>query len=273
MLSPTTDYKYFYQEQERQDELGLNWDSFKYRNYDYATGRFMSVDPLAEKYAYNATYAFQENKMGLGRELEGLELEVRDENTGVVSSGPVDLNSNPNLTEVETNDEGWSEDLPAVTITTSNNTHIENLTNDTNVEENSSAGEILASGSILALEVSQADGPEPGPADVGGVLIELGTILYAGKVLIDEVFSKQIPTQPVISPAMPYYVPDATTNQYNPPNKAVDNFAHKKKKQSTGKSGLDRHDAQYTHGGKKRFKNPNQRKDAERRRNKGKRIN
>ncbi len=68
-------FKYYYQEQERQDELGLNWDSFKYRNYDYAIGRFMSVDPLAEKYAYNSTYAFQENKMGLGRELEGLELD------------------------------------------------------------------------------------------------------------------------------------------------------------------------------------------------------
>ena len=34
----------------------------------------MSIDPLAEKYAYNSTYAFQENKMGMGRELEGLEL-------------------------------------------------------------------------------------------------------------------------------------------------------------------------------------------------------
>jgi hypothetical protein len=34
----------------------------------------MCIDPLAEKYAYNSTYAFQENKMGLGRELEGLEL-------------------------------------------------------------------------------------------------------------------------------------------------------------------------------------------------------
>ena len=67
-------YKYKYQGQERQDELGLNWDSFKWRNYDYAIGRFMSIDPLAEKYAYNSTYAFQENKMGMGRELEGLEL-------------------------------------------------------------------------------------------------------------------------------------------------------------------------------------------------------
>ncbi|QYJ68822.1 DUF6443 domain-containing protein [Flavobacterium litorale] len=66
--------KYMYQGQERQDELGLNWDSFKWRNYDYAIGRFMCVDPLAEKYVYNSTYAFQENKLGLGVELEGLEM-------------------------------------------------------------------------------------------------------------------------------------------------------------------------------------------------------
>ncbi len=75
MLPDEMKFKYYYQEQERQDELRLNWDSFKYRNYDYAIGRFMSIDPLAEKYPYNATYAFQENKMGLGRELEGLELQ------------------------------------------------------------------------------------------------------------------------------------------------------------------------------------------------------
>lgn len=67
-------YKYKYQGQERQDELWLNWDSFKWRNYDYAIGRFMSIDPLAMDYTYNSPYAFQENKMGLGRELEGLEL-------------------------------------------------------------------------------------------------------------------------------------------------------------------------------------------------------
>lgn len=66
--------KYKYQGQERQDELGLNWDSFKWRNYDPAIGRFMSIDPLSQKYPYNSTYAFQENKMGMGRELEGLEL-------------------------------------------------------------------------------------------------------------------------------------------------------------------------------------------------------
>jgi len=74
-MPPTQEkYKYEYQGQEHQTELGLNWSSFKYRNYDYAIGRFLSVDPLAGKYPHNSTYAFQENKMGLGRELEGLEL-------------------------------------------------------------------------------------------------------------------------------------------------------------------------------------------------------
>jgi RHS repeat-associated protein len=64
---------YKYQGQERQDELGLNWDSFKYRNYDYAIGRFMSIDPLSEKYSYQSHYNFSENRVIDARELEGLE--------------------------------------------------------------------------------------------------------------------------------------------------------------------------------------------------------
>ena len=75
-------YKYKYQGQERQDELGLNWDSFKWRNYDYALGRFMSVDPLAEDYSYQSPYNFSENRVVDGRELEGLEFKsvVKKEN-------------------------------------------------------------------------------------------------------------------------------------------------------------------------------------------------
>jgi len=74
-IKPTTDraYKYKYQGQERQEELNLNWDSFKYRNYDYAIGRFMSIDPLAEDYVYNGVYNFAENRVVDGNELEGLE--------------------------------------------------------------------------------------------------------------------------------------------------------------------------------------------------------
>ena len=80
-------YKYKFQGQERQEDLDLGWDSFKYRNYDYAIGRFFNVDPLAAKYPYNSTYAFQENKLGLGRELEGLELAYL--NSTYISQGNV----------------------------------------------------------------------------------------------------------------------------------------------------------------------------------------
>ena len=63
-----------YQKQEFTEDLGLNTHEWKYRVSDPAIGRFWQVDPLAEDYVYNSTYAFQENKMGMGIELEGLEL-------------------------------------------------------------------------------------------------------------------------------------------------------------------------------------------------------
>ncbi|WP_395054670.1 DUF6443 domain-containing protein [Flavobacterium sp.] len=66
---------YKYQGQERQEELGLNWDSFKWRNYDPSLGRFMSVDPLSEKYSKWTPYAFAGNQVIHSRELEGLEPE------------------------------------------------------------------------------------------------------------------------------------------------------------------------------------------------------
>lgn len=68
-------YQYKFQEQERQDELGLNWDSFKYRNYDFAIGRFMNVDPLTERYHHWSPYVFGGNQVVHSRELEGLEPE------------------------------------------------------------------------------------------------------------------------------------------------------------------------------------------------------
>lgn len=67
-------YNYKLQEQELQE---TGFYSFKWRNYMSDVGRFFNIDPLATKYPYNTPYAFQENKMGLGRELEGLEL-VKD---------------------------------------------------------------------------------------------------------------------------------------------------------------------------------------------------
>jgi len=65
-----------YQGQEFTEDLGLNTHEWKYRVSDPATGRFWQVDPLAEDYTYNSPYAFQENKMGMGVELEGLEFQL-----------------------------------------------------------------------------------------------------------------------------------------------------------------------------------------------------
>jgi hypothetical protein len=42
--------------------------------YDPRIGRFFAVDPLAPDYPWNSPYSFQENKLGLGTELEGREL-------------------------------------------------------------------------------------------------------------------------------------------------------------------------------------------------------
>lgn len=56
------------------DDFGFNLLSYKFRFHDPALGRFISIDPLSEQFAYNSTFAFAENKLGLGIEYEGLEL-------------------------------------------------------------------------------------------------------------------------------------------------------------------------------------------------------
>ena len=63
-----------FQGQERTEDLELNVLEFKYRIHDPAIGRFWQIDPLAEKYAYNGTYNFAENKVIQFNELEGLEV-------------------------------------------------------------------------------------------------------------------------------------------------------------------------------------------------------
>ncbi len=67
-------YNYKYNEKEFQDELSLNLYNYGARNYDPAIGRWMNIDPLAEKYPHNGAYNFSENRVVDGRELEGLEV-------------------------------------------------------------------------------------------------------------------------------------------------------------------------------------------------------
>jgi RHS repeat-associated protein len=65
--------RYGFQGQEEDQELWEGAVSYKYRVEDARLGRFFSVDPLWKDYPWNSTYAFSENRLLDGVELEGLE--------------------------------------------------------------------------------------------------------------------------------------------------------------------------------------------------------
>jgi RHS repeat-associated protein len=90
-----------FQGQPLDDDLGLNWYGFKWRNHDPQIGRFVQIDPLSEKYVYNSTYAFSENRVIDGRELEGLEWVSIKDDKGVTTSRQltVSITNNSTLNE------------------------------------------------------------------------------------------------------------------------------------------------------------------------------
>jgi len=59
------------------DEIGGNGNyySFEFRIHDARLGRFLSVDPLEKEYPWNSPYAFAENRVIDGKDLEGKEWE------------------------------------------------------------------------------------------------------------------------------------------------------------------------------------------------------
>ena len=68
-------YRYGFQGQEKDDEIKGEGNSinYKFRMHDPRLGRFFAVDPLADQYPWNSTYAFSENRVIDGIDLEGLE--------------------------------------------------------------------------------------------------------------------------------------------------------------------------------------------------------
>lgn len=71
-------YRFAFQGQEKDDEkhgtAGTSY-AFEYSMHDPRVGRFLSIDPLAAKYAWNSPYAFSENRVIDGKDLEGREWE------------------------------------------------------------------------------------------------------------------------------------------------------------------------------------------------------
>lgn len=72
-------YRYGFQGQEHDDDIKGNGNSvnYKYRMHDPRIGRFFAIDPLVAKYPHNSPYAFSENRVIDGVELEGLEVQTK----------------------------------------------------------------------------------------------------------------------------------------------------------------------------------------------------
>ncbi|MBF6654066.1 hypothetical protein C3B47_14515 [Flavobacterium columnare] len=71
----STAYRYGFHGKEKDDELKGEGNSLNYtfRMHDPRVGRFLSLDPLSAQYPHNSPFAFAENRVIDGTELEGLE--------------------------------------------------------------------------------------------------------------------------------------------------------------------------------------------------------
>ncbi|SKA41221.1 RHS repeat-associated core domain-containing protein [Chitinophaga eiseniae] len=77
--------KYKFTGQLLDEDLGWNTYQMKWRTMDPQIGRFLQVDPLATKYVHNSPYAYAENKVTTGIDLEGLEWVSRIDGNGATS--------------------------------------------------------------------------------------------------------------------------------------------------------------------------------------------
>ena len=107
-----------FQGQEFTKDLNLNTHHWKYRVSDPSLGRFWQIDPLAMDYVYNSTYAFSENRVIDGVELEGLEYvnaneaKIQTRGSGRVSLKVENLNwfSRGTLRQRNENPANWPRD-------------------------------------------------------------------------------------------------------------------------------------------------------------------
>ncbi|MCH2042513.1 MAG: hypothetical protein MK212_00105 [Saprospiraceae bacterium] len=99
----STENRFGFQAQEEDSELWEGVTNYKYRMHNPRVGRFFSVDPLDSKYPYYSPYAFSENRLIDGIELEGLEYTDLDGTSGtdIESSGNIYISYANTIKNVE----------------------------------------------------------------------------------------------------------------------------------------------------------------------------
>jgi RHS repeat-associated protein len=123
------DYKYQYNGKEKQEELGLNFYDYGARNYDAAIGRWMNVDPLAEKRQNITPYQYASNNPIIRGDVDGMLDGWYEDEIGMLVYNP-NVNSQSDLDNK--NIDGDYIDQSFVGLDNSNNTYFFN--NDGKVE-------------------------------------------------------------------------------------------------------------------------------------------
>ena len=107
-------YRNLFNGQEADNEVYENGAmyAFEYRMHDTRIGRFWSVDPLNAKFPWNSTYAFAENRVVDGMELEGLEWNPKKPLTTTNEQIPVHVVNASDNTQVATTNNSWLQTNP-----------------------------------------------------------------------------------------------------------------------------------------------------------------
>ena len=177
-------YRYSFQGQEEDDEIkgdGLSYN-YKFRMHDPRVGRFFAEDPLKHSYPWNSPYAFAENKVVNGIELEGAEWKLIIYSP-MLSTRFADAQREDDLYEMRAithyarthhfksdygvSSLGLTKDSPAAQLFYSEE-YMDGVTVEVHKWKESGSSEIIPDGSFYFESYAIADGPEDAgyPVDV-----------------------------------------------------------------------------------------------------------